>query len=247
MSHEQSSGHWSGQFPTTAWSFVRNIPQRSDAGYLPALNALITAYWKPVFYFLRAKGYSLHVAEDLTQAFFLRLFERDWLRRADRTKGRFRNFLLKMLVRFVSDQGPKRAPQQQRFEQQLISIDSLVSDVERFYEPRVGETPETAFMKQWAAGLVERVMLRLRRFYEDEHRPVWYELFAATHTADSTSPPISLQELGVRFAMTREQVRYRLEVVQKRFASYLREEVQDQVRSEADVNDEIHALLALRD
>jgi hypothetical protein len=65
---------------------------------VPALNRFIVLYWKPVFYFLRARGQGLHQAEDLTQAFFTRLLERDWVRRADPQRGRFRTFLLTLLT-----------------------------------------------------------------------------------------------------------------------------------------------------
>src|SRR5438552_4149470 len=90
-------------FPTTAWGFIQSIKDCADVDYLPALNPFLAAYWKPVFCFLRARGYRLHEAEDLTQAFFLRFLERDWILKVDPQKGRFRTFLLTLLVRFVAD------------------------------------------------------------------------------------------------------------------------------------------------
>ena len=100
------------RFPSTAWSVVR-AAQRSDCPeYVTALNRCIAAYWRPVYCFLRAHGHPTHHAEDLTQEFFLRFCERDWIRRADPQRGRFRTFLLSVLKRFLSDQGPGRSPLQ---------------------------------------------------------------------------------------------------------------------------------------
>ncbi len=99
----------SGWFPATAWSFIRQL-QADPREVPPALNEFIRAYWKPVFRFLRARGYDSHQAEDLTQEFFLRLVQGDWLHRADLQRGRFRTFLLAILTRFLADQGPARAP-----------------------------------------------------------------------------------------------------------------------------------------
>jgi hypothetical protein len=56
---------------------------------------------------------------------------------------------------------------------------------------------------------------------------------------------LSQEELGRRFAMTRDQVRYALEMVQKRFVHYLRSEVRDQVGSEDEVGEEVGELLGL--
>src|SRR4051812_15632506 len=104
-----------GRFPTTAWSVLRDLPDRESPEFRAAMDPLIAAYWRPVVAFLRARGHPVHEAEDLTQAFFARAFERDWLRRADPARGRFRTFLLAVLARFVADQGPKRASRQQGF------------------------------------------------------------------------------------------------------------------------------------
>lgn len=52
------------RFPTTAWSMVRAAQDQDGIGHLEAMNRCIADYWKPVFYFLRARGYRLHQAED---------------------------------------------------------------------------------------------------------------------------------------------------------------------------------------
>src|SRR5262249_40046787 len=115
MADEPTSAGGGDRFPTTDWRFLANVPGRSEPGAQQALGEFLGRYWKPVFYYLRARGYPLHKAEDLTQDFLLRFWSRDLLQKADPRRGKFRTFLLAVLRNFLSDQGP-RAPLQHRFE-----------------------------------------------------------------------------------------------------------------------------------
>lgn len=245
MSHEDSFLTASGRFPTTAWSFIQLVQDRQREDYLPYLNRFATSYWKPVFCFVRARGFSQHRAEDLTQEFFLRLVEREWLERADPQRGRFRTFLLTVLTRFLSDQSPGRAPRQGVFDERLVSIQCLLSDAEKNYDPPVDETPESIFMRQWAVALVAHVLQRLRLFYDEQGNPRWYEVFAATYELTGFHGRVSQEELSKRFGLTRDQVRYALDLTQKRFEHFLREEVRDQVGSESEIDNEVLELMAL--
>ena len=235
----------SDRFQTTAWSLIQAMKNRDASQYLPAMNRFIAGYWKPVFYFLRARGCALHQAEDLTQEFFARCLEGDWIQRADPRRGKFRALLLTVLKGFLSDQGPKRAPRQKKFERQLVSIEGLVGDAERAYEPATNETPDEIFMKRWAAALVESVLARLREDCERLDRPLWYQVFVAVHYPASHDERPSQQALAGRLGVSREQVRYGLEQATQRFRQHLRQEVRDQVGPKADVGQEIRELMAL--
>ena len=65
----------------------------------------------------------------------MKFLHRDWLAKADASRGRFRNYLLAILKRFLSDQGSTRAPRQQAFDQSLVPVSALVRDEERSFEP----------------------------------------------------------------------------------------------------------------
>ena len=120
-------------FPSTAWSMIEAAKDHDNAGYLAAMNRFIEGYWRPVFYFIRAKGHALHQAEDFTQEFFLQFLQRDWMRRVDRRRGKFRTYLLTILVRFLADQQSNRASRQKTFDQRLVAISSLVREDDRDY------------------------------------------------------------------------------------------------------------------
>src|SRR4051812_16414044 len=82
------------QFPATLWSVVLRASKDSSTASHEALSALCRAYWFPLYAYLRRRGKSPADAQDLTQAFFLHLLEKDSLSRVHREKGKFRSFLL---------------------------------------------------------------------------------------------------------------------------------------------------------
>src|SRR6478672_7182149 len=87
-------------FSTTHWSVVLAAADRTDA----ALEQLCRQYWPPVYAFIRRSGHGPQEAQDLTQEFFARLLEKNYLNAADPAKGRFRTLLLTAVSRFLVNQ-----------------------------------------------------------------------------------------------------------------------------------------------
>src|SRR5271156_6251623 len=81
------------EFQTTHWSMVLRAGGGS-AGAEAALSNLCAAYWYPLYAFVRRQGRTAHDAQDLTQEFFAKLLEKNYLHAASAAKGRFRTFLL---------------------------------------------------------------------------------------------------------------------------------------------------------
>ena len=75
----------------------------ASAQALSALSQLCRIYWRPLYAFLRKRGYGSEDAQDLTQGFFAHLIESRAYAHADRDKGRFRSFLLGTLKHFIAD------------------------------------------------------------------------------------------------------------------------------------------------
>jgi serine/threonine protein kinase/DNA-directed RNA polymerase specialized sigma24 family protein len=116
-----------------------------------ALDALMTRCWRPVFYFLRARGYPLHRAEDLTQELFTRFLAEDWPGIVEKSQGELRRYLLEGLKRFLAEQASGRAEGQQTLPESVLSIAGLLKDEDRAYEPPAGESPDDVFRREWAA------------------------------------------------------------------------------------------------
>lgn len=74
-----SRGGW---FTTTHWSLVLNArdPDSPQAG--EALEKLCCSYWYPLYAYVRRRGLDQESAKDLTQGFFTRLLEKNYLARS---------------------------------------------------------------------------------------------------------------------------------------------------------------------
>jgi len=98
-------------FATTHWSVVLAARDLDSPNAQAALARLCQTYWYPVYCCVRRHGRSPEDAQDLTQAFFAKLIEKNQISLADRERGRFRTFLLRSLENFLKDQYQKATSQ----------------------------------------------------------------------------------------------------------------------------------------
>ena len=66
----------SGRFPSTHWSLIKRAGSPGSSQARAALAELCSAYWYPIYAFIRRKGNDPDQALDLTQGFFVRLLEK---------------------------------------------------------------------------------------------------------------------------------------------------------------------------
>src|SRR5687768_377874 len=93
-------------FPATHWSLVEAAGKGTADDKRRALTTLLSQYLPALrSHLVFRRGRAAGDVDDLLQAFLLsKVIERDLVSRADRTRGRFRTFLLTALDRFVSNQ-----------------------------------------------------------------------------------------------------------------------------------------------
>src|SRR5689334_10372604 len=132
-------------FATTHWSVVLAAGDGESDPARQALEVLCAAYWYPIYVYVRRKGYGPDDAQDLTQGFFTHLIAKEHVREADRTKGKFRTFLLGRLDNFVMREW-KRARRLKRGGQYaFVSLDERQPEELYQLEPADLETPEKIF------------------------------------------------------------------------------------------------------
>src|SRR3954454_998180 len=91
-------------FPATRHSIVAAIRSAVPDDRRAAFDTLVTAYWKPIFKYVRLKWRaSPDEAADLTQGFFLRAFEKNFFAPFDPARARFRTFLRTCLDGYVAN------------------------------------------------------------------------------------------------------------------------------------------------
>lgn len=141
------------RFQTTRWSLIdaaRDEPARAR----DALEQLCRAYRPPVLSYLRHSGYSVHDAEDITQAFFVGFLERRWYTDADPQRGRFRSLLLTSLRHFLADQHAHGHAAKRHGH---CVGDGMLESV-----PDTGDSPEQAFTRAWLGTVIAHAMTRLQ-------------------------------------------------------------------------------------
>lgn len=230
------------RFRTTHWSAVVRAGQGDSAIAGPALDELCRIYWYPLYTFARRQGSNPAEAEDLTQAFFARLLERNFVRQADPEKGRFRSFLLTLFRRFVANEWNRQHMQKRGGYQPILPLDSAWAESRYGAEPARGEPPDVLFERQWAMTLLDQVMNRLEREYVESGRARLFGRLEACLSRDPTAAPyaeiateLGLTEAAVKMAMQRFRARYRV---------LLREEIAKTVASDDEVEAELEHLFA---
>ena len=97
------------RFATTQWSVVIAAGDVEGQDSRTALTQLCESYWYPLYAYVRRQVKDVYQAKDLTQAFFCHLLEKRAINKADRNRGRFRDFLLASLKNFLANQREKAA------------------------------------------------------------------------------------------------------------------------------------------
>ena len=160
-------------FATTRWSLIAAIGGTSSVESRDALATLCQTYWYPLYAYVRRKGHQAADAQDLTQAFFAELLEKDRLQLADQERGRFRSFLLASLNNFLANQRRDANTQKRGGGRATLSLD-IESGEDRYkLEPSHELTAEKIFERRWAMTLLHRTMNRRDQHVESDKLDRW--------------------------------------------------------------------------
>lgn len=222
-------------FPTTRWTLILSAREGPESGRA-ALEVLLATYWKPVYFYLRRKGLSVEAAEDAVQGFFLHLMERDVLPRLDPARGRFRSYLLTSLDHWLVNQYHHAAAVKRGGRVKVVPLDTLVGERDL---PAAPDDPGRAFDREWATGVVERALARLRADYEQGKRKGPADVFLSFFRPQE-SP--SYAEAAAACGLTTAQFKAALHRARDRFRELVREEVGATVGADDEVEVEMRAL-----
>jgi RNA polymerase sigma-70 factor (ECF subfamily) len=236
------SGHRAA-FPTTHWSAVLVAGQDRSPQADAALENLAQAYWYPIYAFLRREGYPAVEAQDLTQAFFARLIEKNYPAQADPAKGRFRSFLLLVLKHFLSDERERAGAAKRGGGCVLLSLDEEQSEGRYRKEPAAMDTPETLFERRWAETILERAKTRLAKEYAASGKEAIYQVLRNFQPGEPRS--LSYLEAARHLATTESAVKALIHRMRSRHQELVRDEIAQTVASADDVDDELRHLIAV--
>jgi RNA polymerase sigma factor (sigma-70 family) len=144
------------RFQTTRWNLVQS------AHDVKALDALITIYWKPLYFFIRRYGYDNETSKDIVQEFLTTLIERGAFGKADPQRGRFRTFLLTALSNFLKDWAKAATREKRGGGRPTLSLDFANGEKEYARQVNQDEAPEAALNRAWARSMWEQSVSEIK-------------------------------------------------------------------------------------
>jgi RNA polymerase sigma-70 factor (ECF subfamily) len=229
-------------FTTTHWSLIARAGDKDRGSSREALEALCRRYWFPVYAFLRREGNGVHDAEDLTQGFFTRFLEKDYLQDVDRTRGKFRSFLLASVRHFLANSRVHARAAKRGGRRVALSLDFSQAE-DRYLHERVAHwTPEKLFQRRWALELLQAVLDRLQSEWQSPERRAFFQLVQDHVTGSRATATLA----GVARAcnMTEGAVKTAVHRLRRRYRDLLREEIAHTVSEPDQVDEELRELFA---
>jgi RNA polymerase sigma-70 factor (ECF subfamily) len=214
-------------------------PQSADA-----LEKLCRAYWYPLYAYVRRTGQSKENAEDLTQAFFARLLEKNFLNAAEPERGRFRSFLLMALKRFLANEWDRVRAQKRGGGQTHVPLDTELAERKFQAETTAGEiSPDRLYDRRWALTLIEQTMARLRAEFERAGKTGEFERLKSFLTADKSEIPYAT--VAAELGMVESALRVAVHRLRRRYRELFREEIAHTLAEGEDIDEELRHLLTV--
>ncbi len=236
------------EFVTTRWSLILSAASlgSEEQRARDAIAELCRTYWRPMFSFVRARGYSIEDAQDLTQDFFVTILKDNWLQQADRNRGRFRSLLLKSLQNFLINAAGKKNARKRGGDVDFVSWDDWMGETpsQLLLPAQALDSlpPERIFDLTWATAVVEHALQRLREECEGKGK-LWFFQTLSPHLTEERDE-VSYAKLSAELGIAETAVKKQLHNMRQRYRSLLRAEVSKTVENPADVDDEIRYLCA---
>jgi hypothetical protein len=192
MDAEPSAG---SIFPRTDWA---ELTKAADAEQAP-LDRLIRVYWQPLKIFLVATFPSLSgQADELLQDFAGdKMLREGWLKKADQTRGRFRDFLKISLRNFVLDHLSKA-----EVKNPPVSLEELEEEIPE--SPAVAEEFDLAWTRAVLSETLRRMEADCRKPGKDQPRRecIW-EMFRIRllEPLFHDAPQMPYEQLVARFGL----------------------------------------------
>jgi RNA polymerase sigma factor (sigma-70 family) len=227
-------------FPTTRRSVIVALSSADAAERTRAFDTLVACYWKPLYKYARvAWRRSREDAEDLTQSFFTRAFEKESLASYDPAKASFRTFLRLLLDRHASNEW--KAGQRMKRGGGEVHLDFDAAEAEVAQESAQTVTPEEYFQREWVRSVFALAVERLRARCETEGKQTHFRVFESYDLDDDRS--VSYRQLASRFGIPETQVTNYLAAMRRRFREIVLDALREVTASDQEFRAEARALL----
>jgi len=241
-SGEKTTALGKANFANTHWSVVLAAADADSPRTNEALEDLCRTYWYPLYAFVRRRGYPAHEAQDLTQSFFARLLDKNYLKSVDPGKGKFRSFLLAALEHFLANEWRRASAQKRGGGRTIISFDDDSAEKAYLEVPGIALTPAQLYEQQWAAALLDRVLARLGSEYASANKAESFDELKIFLTGEKH--PETYAMLADKVGTTEAALKMSISRLRRRYGQLLREEIAHTVSRPEEVEEELRGLAA---
>lgn len=235
-------------FPATRLSVVQRTRSSDEETRRIALAAIIDAYWKPIYNYLRVKwSLTPEQASDLTQEFFTTTLEKDVVEKYDPAKARFRTYLRMCVDGFASNARKAERRLKRGGGVTLVPLDFETAEGEiATHEPAVIADVDELFYREWVRALLERSVADLKQAATDAGRPVMFEVFARYDLLDDTGTRPTYAQIARELGLTAATVTNHLAAMRRQFRTIILDRLRELTSSEEEWQAEAAKLLGGR-
>ncbi|MCB1128352.1 MAG: sigma-70 family RNA polymerase sigma factor, partial [Verrucomicrobiae bacterium] len=204
------------------------------------MEELCRAYWYPLYAYARRRGCSREDAEDLTQGFFARFLERNYLEGLSSDRGRFRAFLLAAFNHFLANEWKREHRQKRGGGEKPLSLDWNGAATRYELAPSDRLSPDRLYDRAWVITLLERVLKHLESECADDGRGAFFEHVRSFLTMERGEIPYAATAAEV--GMSEGALRVAVHRLRRRYRELLRQEVAQTLSDPGRVEEELAAL-----
>jgi RNA polymerase sigma factor (sigma-70 family) len=247
LGDDTSIGGAKDQFPLTRWSVIEGARSSESGERQRALDALVSAYWKPVYKYIRLHwGKENEQAKDLTQDFFTRLIEKQLLDRFDPAKARLRTYLRVCVDGLVMNADKASHRQKRGGAVALLPLDFESAEGELTQLPVAAPGgPDDFFAKEFARSLFGLAVDRLRNECQSKGKSLHFQLLEL-YDIEEGGKALTYEEVGARYGIKATDVTNYLSYARKEFRRVVLEELRTMTASEDEFRREAQSLLGVR-
>ncbi len=213
-----------GSFPMTQIPLVRAAASSDPHERNQALAALLEAYWKPVYKYLRIRWQlSNEDAKDLTQGFFARALEQSTFEKYDPSRARFRTYLRVAVDGFVANERKSMVREKRGGAIDHFSLDFLGAEEELAgVIHRPPNDLDDFFYREWVRNLFSLAVDALRQRCQESDKSTAFALFQRRDLEEACSDqPQTYNQLAQEFNLSATQVTNHLAYARREFRAIL--------------------------
>jgi RNA polymerase sigma factor (sigma-70 family) len=235
-----------GQFPPTRWSLIVAARSAVPKERQRALEILTAAYWKPVYKYIRLRwDRDNEQAQDLTQDFFLRILDKDFLARYDPQRARLRTFLRACVDHLIANEDKAARRLKRGGEVQFLPLDfeSAEGELRQIEIPSL-DSMDDFFDREWVRSVFSLSLERLRQECEERGKQMHFRLLEF-YDIDEGGKELTYDQVGQRFELKTTDVTNYLAYARREFRRIVLEQLREMTGSEEEFRREARTVLGI--